>query len=123
MKPEVMPILKRGSKGKAVRELQFLLWRHDLVEPNLSADGIFGPYTEEAVRQFQHRAGLEVDGIVGPKTWAVLEDASCSKPAEPVIDFDYMDQPPEDGAWRWIGLAIVAFAVVLFVGYLVTAGP
>ena len=120
---EGLRTLKRGDKGSAVRDLQFLLWQFDLIEPNLETDGIFGVYTDEAVRQFQERTGLKVDGIVGPKTWAALECATLPMPAEPVVDFDYMDQPPEDNAWRWIGLAIVAFAVVLFVGYLATAGP
>lgn len=36
------------------------------------ADGIFGPLTEEAVKEFQKRAGLTVDGVVGAKTWAAL---------------------------------------------------
>ncbi len=35
-------------------------------------DGIYGPNTEKAVRTFQQAARLTVDGIVGPKTWAVL---------------------------------------------------
>lgn len=39
---------------------------------NLAQDGIFGPITEEAVRDFQKRKGLSVDGVVGPKTWAAL---------------------------------------------------
>ena len=110
-----MRTLKLGSKGKAVREVQTLLG--DLAQ----VDGDFGPCTRISVRDFQRKAGLKVDGIVGPDTWAALHSP---KPAEPVIDFDYMDDPPaDDGPWRWIGLAIVAFAVVLFVGYLATAGP
>lgn len=36
------------------------------------ADGIFGPLTEEAVKEFQERAGLAADGVVGAKTWAAL---------------------------------------------------
>ena len=37
------------------------------------ADGSFGAKTEAAVRAFQWDAGLGVDGICGPKTWAALE--------------------------------------------------
>lgn len=59
-----MTTLKRGSRGADVKTLQGKL--------NLAQDGIFGPITEEAVRDFQKRKGLTVDGIVGAKTWAAL---------------------------------------------------
>ena len=39
---------------------------------DIEADGFFGPATEQAVRQFQQAAGLEVDGLVGADTWAAL---------------------------------------------------
>ena len=59
-------ILKKGSKGSEVRELQKLL--------HLYEDGIFGPLTEEAVREFQRVNNLTVDGIVGEKTWVKLKE-------------------------------------------------
>jgi peptidoglycan hydrolase-like protein with peptidoglycan-binding domain len=40
----------------------------------LKVDGVFGPLTETAVKQFQQGAGLTVDGIVGPLTWNALPD-------------------------------------------------
>jgi cell wall-associated NlpC family hydrolase len=39
---------------------------------HISADGEFGPQTEAAVKQFQARNGLAVDGVVGPETWHAL---------------------------------------------------
>lgn len=59
-----MNTLKLGSRGSDVVTLQKKL--------NLQADGIFGPLTEEAVKEFQKANGLSVDGIVGAKTWAKL---------------------------------------------------
>lgn len=56
--------LKLGSRGAQVMTLQKKL--------HLRADGIFGPLTDEAVREFQEKNGLTVDGIVGPKTWNKL---------------------------------------------------
>ena len=57
-------ILKLGSRGNEVKVLQEKL--------NLKADGIFGPLTEEAVKDFQRSNGLEVDGIVGAGTLSKL---------------------------------------------------
>jgi len=54
-------LLKIGSRGKEVKELQEFLEIH--------ADGDFGPKTEMAVKKWQLENGLVADGIVGPKTW------------------------------------------------------
>lgn len=64
--------VKRGSSGGWVRKLQSILagpgWGQDLG----AVDGQFGPKTEQAVRNVQTFFGLTVDGICGPKTWAVV---------------------------------------------------
>ncbi|OJF17582.1 MAG: hypothetical protein A6D91_08085 [Bacillaceae bacterium G1] len=65
-------LLKKGMSGDEVRQLQQQLF--DLGYP-LAVDGIFGPQTEAAVKQFQGDQGLTVDGIVGPKTFAALAAA------------------------------------------------
>jgi len=62
-------LLKRGSHGSDVKELQHLLNHHGA---NLKVDGDFGPKTESAVRGFQRSHGLESDGVVGAKTAAKL---------------------------------------------------
>lgn len=59
-----MSTIKRGSRGEEVKVLQRKL--------NLYPDGIFGPLTEEAVKEFQKSHKLVVDGIVGINTWAAL---------------------------------------------------
>lgn len=57
-------LLKQGSKGNDVKTLQGVL--------HLYQDGIFGPLTEEAVKEFQKANGLKVDGIVGDATWSKI---------------------------------------------------
>jgi peptidoglycan hydrolase-like protein with peptidoglycan-binding domain len=66
------PTIQFNATGDAVRRLQRGLRR----TPNhgVVVDGIFGPVTDQAVREFQEGASLQVDGIVGPLTWAALPD-------------------------------------------------
>ena len=60
---------EKGSKGKKVRLKQEWLCLHSF---RICIAGDFGPATDYAVRQLQRREGLEVDGIVGRKTFARL---------------------------------------------------
>jgi len=66
-------LIKKGSKGQAVKTLQGYLYQLGY-NPG-STDGIFGPKTEKAVKAFQRDYDLVIDGIVGPATWASLENA------------------------------------------------
>jgi peptidoglycan hydrolase-like protein with peptidoglycan-binding domain len=66
------PTISFGVKGDAVRRLEGALRRKP--DLGLTVDGIFGAQVETAVKQFQQGAGLVVDGIVGPLTWAALPD-------------------------------------------------
>ena len=77
-------ILKRGSKGVAVVDLQTRL---AVLGHRLIGDGNFGPATEGAVRSFQAAHGLVVDGIAGPQTrTALLQAVTPAKPARPEPD-------------------------------------
>jgi hypothetical protein len=61
--------LAKGMSGPDVRALQEgLNTRNDGVVPPIAVDGVFGPETEKAVREFQQRQQLDVDGIVGRQT-------------------------------------------------------
>ncbi len=66
------PLLRQGSRGEAVSELQRKL---AALGYDIQADGIFGPLTEAAVLAFQASHGLDADGIAGPGTSAALQRA------------------------------------------------
>jgi len=63
---ENRPTLRRGATGGDVERIQAHL--------HMDVDGIFGALTEAKLRQFQRDNGLVPDGIMGPKTWAVIID-------------------------------------------------
>lgn len=56
--------VRKGARGDKVKAIQN--------KTGSEADGIFGSRTEAAVRSYQRARRLEVDGIVGPKTWRAL---------------------------------------------------
>ena len=66
-----MPLTKRRAKGEHVKRLQSLLNAKG-ADPKLTVDGKFGAKTEIEVRDFQKQEGLSADGIVGPYTWQAL---------------------------------------------------
>ena len=90
-------ILRRGSSGTAVRELQFYLYLLSAYESSIPAvgiDGSFGAATENAVRAYQRFAGLTVDGIVGRATWESLySKASALRSSGPVVTLKRLPYP------------------------------
>jgi hypothetical protein len=60
-------ILNAGTSSPEVKAIQQGLNIRGAA-PTLAEDGIFGPMTDHAVREYQSEHGLKVDGIVGPKT-------------------------------------------------------
>jgi hypothetical protein len=57
-------LIKKGSRGPNVKIVQEFL--------EIGSDGIFGPGTEAAVKEWQRKNGLTADGIVGPATWDAM---------------------------------------------------
>jgi putative chitinase len=59
-------VLRKGSRGEGVKIMQEAL--------GIGADGVFGPGTEHALKEWQAENGLTADGIAGPATFAKLLD-------------------------------------------------
>ncbi|MEP6517007.1 peptidoglycan-binding domain-containing protein [Microcoleus vaginatus] len=64
------PVLRRRMRGRAVRDLQERLRAKGFLR--VSADGVFGPETQAAVKAAQRQYQLPADGIVGRATWEAL---------------------------------------------------
>lgn len=110
-------ILRRGSRGLAVRDLQSRLTALGMAPGPI--DGIFGPLTEAAVRRFQASRGLTVDGIVGPATFVALQ-------AAPVGD-EHNEQPLNvapltagTGSTSLLKIALVGAGVGLLLLFILT---
>lgn len=105
-------LLKKGSSGAAVRELQKLLVKRGYA---VDIDGRFGPQTYRAVRAFQsqnldqHGQPLTIDGVAGPITWWSL---SHPKPLiEKPSAVDYGTMPPKSLGGSRAGRAALAMAI------------
>jgi peptidoglycan hydrolase-like protein with peptidoglycan-binding domain len=72
------PVLRVGSSGEAVRQLQSAL--QGLGYQPGAIDGQFGSRTEEAVKTFQRAQGIAADGVVGDITWLNIDEADNSNP-------------------------------------------
>ncbi len=69
-------VLREGARGESVQILQYMLAM--LAEFNnsllpIEVDGVYGPQTTQAVKQYQGQIGLAPDGVVGRSTWDSLQ--------------------------------------------------
>ncbi|MBA2396502.1 MAG: peptidoglycan-binding protein [Ktedonobacteraceae bacterium] len=82
--PQTWPVLiittQQGNTGSAVKALQRQLNAHGA---NLVVDSDFGPLTVAAVKSYQSKQGLGVDGIAGPQTWSSLVGGKSPPPPTP----------------------------------------
>lgn len=66
------PVCRKGAKGNITKIIQRLLISKGYSLPIYGADGSYGDETVKAVKNFQSKNGLLVDGIVGQETWKAL---------------------------------------------------
>lgn len=67
----IKPTIKRGAHGPVVGYLQSVINRK--AGGNMVVDNDFGPKTEERVKDVQRFFKLTVDGVVGPRTWGIID--------------------------------------------------
>lgn len=70
-------VYEKGEVGPHVQQIQEAL--------KIPSDGYYGDVTVAAVRTFQQQRGLDVDGLVGPQTWAALFPAPAPAPAPSTV--------------------------------------
>ncbi|MCR4876364.1 MAG: peptidoglycan-binding protein [Clostridiales bacterium] len=87
--PTPEPVLRTGSAGQAVKDLQGRLYTLGYYQGEI--DGKFGTATKEAVILFQRANALEADGIVGSETKTVLFSAE----AKPYTEEETAEVSPE----------------------------
>ena len=69
------PVYARGDRGTAVSAIRSRLTRLGLVDTDPVDPDVFDDSLDRAVRAFQQQRGLSVDGLVGPTTYRVLDEA------------------------------------------------
>lgn len=101
-KPKSSGMLRAGSKGAKVRDLQALLVRAGY---SVTVDGDFGVATERALKAFQIKSKLEVDGVAGPRTMEELQRFRTA-PKELAGQLKPLDTPEvKQGLFSGIGAA------------------
>ena len=109
-------VLRPGSSGPFVRDLQLALNNRLNPSPNLIVNGLVTPQTQMALRSFQRANWLEEDGIAGPCTLDAIHDTEASRPIQHNVQ--YIDQPTLETSWmaaiamlKDVGIAAIQFAM------------
>ena len=89
------PLLRQGDRLPSVAAVQILINRAMRHGEQIAVDGIFGPRTAGALRDFQAAHGLDHDAVVGRDTWTALTQGQDLQ----VIDAVDVTDPQDMGYW------------------------
>ena len=97
------PVLRLGSRGALVEDWQRIL---NTVGGHLTEDGVFGPATAEATRQFQRQSQLRATGVVGTETWVrwIGANVTCCGAGLPNFGSSFGTEPNAYVAWWQLAL-------------------
>ena len=101
--PAGKPTIRKGSKGEYVTLAQTMLINRGYNLDPYGADGSFGMITEKAVKAFQRDWDLTADGIIGPKTWAMLESSPAKQQTYRVIFTGLTESEARALLAKWTG--------------------
>jgi peptidoglycan hydrolase-like protein with peptidoglycan-binding domain len=99
-------IWKMGATGNVVKGIQAKLNALLELKPSLATDGIFGTQTEDAVKQFQEKHGLKVDGIIGPFTFDAMFPKPVWKPPARHVVYLFSQQEVVNRALGCVGAPV-----------------
>lgn len=104
-------LLKKGSKGEFVQLMQEMLKK---LGYEVSTDGIFGSGTEKIVIQFQKDNNLKQDGLVGSKTWILIQELSSkiNKKETPVVIAQFLSETDFENFAKKYNVEIAAIKAV-----------
>ncbi|WP_096435608.1 peptidoglycan recognition protein family protein [Alteribacter populi] len=103
-KPTESKLLRRGQQGADVKELQRDLTKQGYILGQV--DGIFGPLTEKALREFQKDHSLLVDGIYGPESTRALKGSSKTRERNLSLRDPWMRGEDVKAVQRAVGAAV-----------------
>jgi murein L,D-transpeptidase YcbB/YkuD len=106
--------LELGSSGERVRLLRRRMAASGDLRGDRSAGDTFDEVLESAVKRFQRRHGLEIDGVVGPKTLAALNVSAMERLRQIEVNMERWRWLPRSLGDRYIRVNIAGFDLAVF---------